>query len=163
MRIGQPIRLRHRHQRLAPLWGGGWDAATRDLQEFLAITEASGDLQALRNSHGLLAELDIAMGRPAAAHDRLLPLLDRPDLQETDVTRVVLPTLAWACLELGEVARAEDLAQQAVRRARTEGTCLRLQIICEYWRWWPSSRGCRSSTDAGRRSRPCQVHALSLR
>jgi tetratricopeptide (TPR) repeat protein len=102
------------------LWGGAWDAATRDLQEFLAICERSGDLQALRSCQGWLAELDIGMGRPAAARERLIPLLDRPGLHEADVTELVLPTLAWACLELGEVAQASDLALQAVRRARTE-------------------------------------------
>jgi tetratricopeptide (TPR) repeat protein len=103
------------------MWEGAWDAATRDLQEFLAIYERSGDLQALRICHGLLAAIDIGMERPAAARARLLPLLDRPGLQEADVTEYVLPNLAWACLELGEVAQAHDLALQAVQRARAEG------------------------------------------
>ena len=46
----------------------------------------------------------------------MLPLLDRPGLQELDVT-FLLPRLAWAHLELGDVGDGEEVAQQAVERA----------------------------------------------
>jgi hypothetical protein len=67
----------------------------------------------------LLAELDLRQGRAAEARARLLPLLDRPGLEELDVTRL-LPHLAWSHLELGEVPAAVEVAGQAVRRARAE-------------------------------------------
>jgi tetratricopeptide (TPR) repeat protein len=105
-------------------WGGAWDVATRDLEECLAIFKPSGDLQALRFSHGPLAEIDIGSGRPATARGRLVPLLDRPGLEEADVTHHLLPRLAWAMVELGEVTQALDLALRTVRRARAVGSPL---------------------------------------
>jgi tetratricopeptide (TPR) repeat protein len=46
-------------------------------------------------------------------------LLDRPGLEELLVT-AILPMLAWAHLELGEVAQARDVVEQAIRRSRPE-------------------------------------------
>jgi tetratricopeptide (TPR) repeat protein len=66
-----------------------------------------------------MAELDIQEGRPAAARDLLLPLLDRLGLHECEVTRF-LPVLAWAHLELGEIEQAAAVVQQALARARPE-------------------------------------------
>ena len=57
----------------------------------------------------LLAEHDLRAGRPAEAQARLAPLLDRPGLEELDVTRL-LPHLAWAHLELGDVTTAVAVA-----------------------------------------------------
>src|SRR5207249_5420857 len=54
-----------------------------------------------------------------AARDRLVPLLDRPGVEETDVT-ALQPTLAWAYLEGGEVTRAAAVVGQALRRLRAE-------------------------------------------
>src|SRR5262249_19694595 len=56
---------------------------------------------------------------PAAARDRLQPLLDRPGQQEALVT-YLLPYLAWAELDLGEEARAEALLDQCLARATDE-------------------------------------------
>jgi tetratricopeptide (TPR) repeat protein len=110
---------------------GAWEQATRDLEELVSLAERSGDMQILRTAHGALAEIDLGLGRPLAARARLLPLLDRPDLEEEDVTRSVLPRLAWAALELGEITQAHDLARQAVRRARAEGSPPRLaEALC---------------------------------
>jgi tetratricopeptide (TPR) repeat protein len=67
----------------------------------------------------LLAELDLLRGDPAAAVLRLEPLLDRPGLREHNVT-VLLPTLAWASLESGDVTRAQQLATEAIERMRAE-------------------------------------------
>jgi hypothetical protein len=80
----------------------------------------------LRLDHGALAEIDLGEGRPEAARARLLPLLDRPGLEEEFVTHFVLPPLALATLELGEVAEASELAEAAVRRARALGSPLML-------------------------------------
>jgi tetratricopeptide (TPR) repeat protein len=94
-------------------------AALRDLEEERALVEQSGDLHLRRIVQRLLAEHDLRHGRAAEARARLVPLLDRPGLEELDVTRL-LPHLAWAHLELGEVQAAVEVAGQAVRRARAE-------------------------------------------
>ncbi|MGH2389607.1 MAG: hypothetical protein ACRDIE_15510, partial [Chloroflexota bacterium] len=98
---------------------GEWSAATTSVREALDLTEGGGDLQALRWASGVMAEVDILEGRPAAARARLLPLLDRPGLKECDVTRL-LPLLAWAQLDLGEVDLAADAVGQALARAQPE-------------------------------------------
>jgi tetratricopeptide (TPR) repeat protein/DNA-binding XRE family transcriptional regulator len=105
---------------------GQWEEASRYLEEACTRAGHSGDLQALRFAAGLLAELEILAGRPAAAQARLVPLLDRPGLEEYNVT-AFLPVLAWAHLELGEVVRAADVVEQALRRTRPEG--LRLVLV----------------------------------
>jgi hypothetical protein len=70
-----------------------------------------------------MAEIDIVEDRAEAARARLVLLLDRPGLEECDVT-VLLPVLAWAYLELGQVDLAENMVEQALRRARRETMCL---------------------------------------
>jgi ATP/maltotriose-dependent transcriptional regulator MalT len=67
---------------------------------------------------GLLAEYDILAGRPETACARLLPLLDRWGVEEHNVTTSVLPVLAWAYLELGDMKEARRLITDAIRRAR---------------------------------------------
>jgi tetratricopeptide (TPR) repeat protein len=98
---------------------GEWETAARFLEECLTLAERSGDIHGLRTVQGALAELDLREGRPAAAYARLVPLLDRPSLEEWQVTEL-LPLLAWAHLALGEVALAVDVATRAVRRGRAQ-------------------------------------------
>ncbi len=99
---------------------GAWEAAAAQAQEALALGEASGDLQARRWAATTLAESEILQGRPEAARARLAALLDRPGMQECDVT-LLLPVLAWAQLDLGQVDEAAHTVQQALQRARPEG------------------------------------------
>ena len=99
--------------------------AAAALEEALALAEASGDLQARRWAATTMAEIEILEGRPEAAMARLVPLLDRPGLQECDVT-VLLPVLAWAHLELGRLDEAAETVEQALWRARPEGMRLAL-------------------------------------
>ncbi len=73
-----------------------------------------------------LAEHEILAGRPAAARDRLLSLLDRSGVEERDVTLYVLPVLAWACLEMGDMDQAGRMITEAIRRARAGRYRLRL-------------------------------------
>jgi tetratricopeptide (TPR) repeat protein len=104
---------------------GQWGQANRLLQE--AGTRAGqGDLQALRMAARPLAELDLLQGDPMAARARLLPLLDRSGLEEYPVT-ALLPVLAWAHLELGDVEQAVQVVGEALRRARSEE--LRLVLV----------------------------------
>jgi tetratricopeptide (TPR) repeat protein len=105
---------------------GTWAAAKASVQEALALAEWSGELQALRWASTVMAELDVLEGRPEAARARLIPLLDRPGLEECDVT-ALLPALAWAYLELGQVDRATDAVGQALLRARRED--MRLVLV----------------------------------
>ncbi len=98
---------------------GTWPAAGTLLQEALSLADGGGDLQALRWVSTTMAELDILEDRPQAARERLAPLLDRPGQTECDVT-TLLPTLAWAQLELRRVDDAEATVRQALRRARPE-------------------------------------------
>jgi tetratricopeptide (TPR) repeat protein len=104
---------------LLSLAEGAGDAATAAAGEALALSEGGGDLQGLRFAAGVLAEIEILEGRAEAARARLAPLLDRPGLEECDVT-MLLPLLAWAHLELGQVEPAADTVEQALTRARPE-------------------------------------------
>jgi hypothetical protein len=72
-----------------------------------------------------MAERDLLVGRPDRARARLLPLLDRPGLQELYVTNL-LPPLAGAHLELGEVAEAAEIVAQAIARAQAQDNKLAL-------------------------------------
>lgn len=96
---------------------GDGEAAARYLEQCLAIAQPGGDLQVLRIAHAALAERDVRAGDPAAARARLLPLLDRPGLEEWQVTEL-LPVLAWAHLEAGDLAEASATASRAIMRAR---------------------------------------------
>jgi len=98
---------------------GAWAAATVAVREALALADVSGDVQALRWAATTMAEVDILEGHPEEARARLVPLLDRPGLEECDVTSF-LPVLAWAHLELGAVDAAAATVEQALRRARPE-------------------------------------------
>jgi len=102
---------------------GRRDEAARYLSDAIGLAEPAGDLQALRWASGLYAELDLLQGQPEAALARLQPLLDRPGMEEYDVT-VALPVLALAHLRAGDVARAAGIVAQAIRRARPEGARL---------------------------------------
>jgi tetratricopeptide (TPR) repeat protein len=105
---------------------GQWEEASHHLEQACAHASRSRDLQALRQAAGLLAELEILAGRPAAALAHLVPLLDRPGLDEYNVT-ALLPALAWAHLEMGDTAQAGDVVEQALRRTRPEN--LRLALV----------------------------------
>ncbi len=95
---------------------GRWDDLA-SLDEAARLAERTGDLQALRWLSTMRAELDIRRGYPEQARARFTSLLDRPGLEETDVT-YILPVLAWASLEEGNPEEAAGVAARAVDRAR---------------------------------------------
>jgi tetratricopeptide (TPR) repeat protein len=98
---------------------GNWRAAVTAADRARALAEQSSDLQGLRWSSAVLAELEIAEGRADAAFARLVPLLDRPGLEEGDVTDL-LPVVAWAHLEVGRLDEAAEIAARASIRARAD-------------------------------------------
>jgi tetratricopeptide (TPR) repeat protein len=98
---------------------GRWEEATQLLQQGITFSERGRDLQALRVGNRVAGILDILTGHPDRVVTQLEPLLDRPGLEEEDVT-LFLSVLAWAYLELHEEARAEDIAKTAVERSRSQ-------------------------------------------
>jgi transposase len=98
---------------------GDWAAASTSIQEALALAAQADNRHALRWAVSVMAELDILEGRAKAARARLVPLLDQSGVQKYDVT-LLLPMLAWAQLELGEVEQAAQTVAQALERARPE-------------------------------------------
>src|SRR5205823_9008366 len=98
---------------------GAWAAARAAAQEALGLAADSADLQAVRWAAAVQAELDVLEGRSEAASARLVPLLDRPGLEECDVT-ALLPVLAWAYLEQGQGERAAETVERALARAQRE-------------------------------------------
>jgi tetratricopeptide (TPR) repeat protein len=99
---------------------GAWDDASRYLEEGRSAAEGSVGLGLLLHAHALLAEREILEGRPGAVYRRLAPLLNAA-CQDVWGGPHAQPILAWAHLEMGEVAAAEEMVGQAVTRARDVG------------------------------------------
>ncbi|HEV2235853.1 MAG TPA: tetratricopeptide repeat protein, partial [Ktedonobacterales bacterium] len=96
---------------------GNGEAAASGLAEAIRWAIATGSEFYLVNCQTLLAERDLLAGHPEAARQRLEPL---PDLTDAEVT-LVLPVLAWAYRDQGELDRAEAFARQtAVLATRRE-------------------------------------------
>ncbi|MDQ5852805.1 MAG: tetratricopeptide repeat protein, partial [Chloroflexota bacterium] len=117
---------------------GAWERAAHYLAEAIDHAEANGDLQTLCAAHQLLAERDIRAAHPERVPPRLQPLLDRLGRQAG--ASPLLATLAWAYLEMGEVAEsavqvAAGLAPQLMKNGvvdrilalRVKGTILACQ------------------------------------
>jgi tetratricopeptide (TPR) repeat protein len=109
---------------------GDWDTALHCVEEGIVLAAHNEERQGLRRMQTLLAEYDLREGQPQAARARLMPLLDRPGMEEHDVTWL-LPTLAWAYLDLGDVASAVEMAGQAAQRARAQAH--RLALVDALW------------------------------
>jgi len=98
----------------------GQEAARGVLEEAVLLAERDRDLSALCWLQGILAEADLLAGCAEAAQTRLAPLLEwiRPVVSYRKDT---LPLLAWAELEVGEVAQAEARLGEVIALAREEG------------------------------------------
>lgn len=107
------------------IWQGDWDRGTAYLEECISIAEPFGEMQFLRMAHQSLAERDLLAGHPEDALQRLEPVLDRPGLQEHNVT-ALLPTLAWAYLDLRDEERAREILAEGVQRATRQENRLAL-------------------------------------
>jgi tetratricopeptide (TPR) repeat protein/transcriptional regulator with XRE-family HTH domain len=133
---------------LLTLCEGDWETAARYLQQAAEEAKRKGDLFVTRIVAERLARLDILQGRPERAVDRLLPLLDRPGVEESRVA-LLLSTLGWAYLALGDVNRAESLADDAVSREVAQENRLDLAYalviqakVLTHRRWWNEAEQC---------------------
>lgn len=98
---------------------GDLQAASIAAAQALTLAEQGGDVQGLRWISSAMAEIDILRRRPEAALERLIPWLDRPGMEESDVTDF-LPVLAWAHLAAGQIGQATEVVEQALARARAQ-------------------------------------------
>ncbi|HEX5441155.1 MAG TPA: hypothetical protein VFW76_09740, partial [Ktedonobacterales bacterium] len=92
--------------------------AARVIAEGLAFGEP--DAQTFCDAQSVLAERELLSGRPAEACDRLAPLVEKPGRDDPD-TIALLPLLAWAYLELGDIERAATISAEATRRMQAMG------------------------------------------
>jgi tetratricopeptide (TPR) repeat protein len=129
---------------LGRLWQsrGVWEKATGYLEAAVATVQPADYYSVVPAVEVLLAERTVLEGRPAAAQARLTALLARPVL-EARLRIAALVTLAWASLELDEVAAAEALIAGAITRARADqvfpalGDALRVQaLVCTRRQRW---------------------------
>jgi predicted ATPase/DNA-binding XRE family transcriptional regulator len=88
--------------------------------EVCASIAQDSNLLATRLAQQLLAEQDLLAERPDLALARLMPLLDRPNLEEAGSTGL-LHSLARTYLELGDTQRAGAIVQDGLRRATLLG------------------------------------------
>ncbi|HZS86511.1 MAG TPA: AAA family ATPase [Chloroflexota bacterium] len=96
---------------------GDWAEAASYLERAIQLQERTPHREAIRIAQSVLAEVSVLQGRSGDARDRLLPLLAGTPMERRD-RAFLLPTLAWAQLELGEVAVAARVAADAVDYAR---------------------------------------------
>ncbi len=87
---------------------GRWDAALAYLKEATPLAERSGDAHALRRAYIAAAERDLLQGRPEAARTRLEGLLVSRGRDEGEGFVHLLAAMAWTCLDLGDVAKADE-------------------------------------------------------
>jgi tetratricopeptide (TPR) repeat protein len=104
---------------------GEWEDALPCLEESIALAEGIPYPEAVRSGQGVLAEQELLQGKADAALERLEPLVERSDPEELGVVRL-LPHLAWAYLELGDDARAEEVVLEGIERVRAQGHKLAL-------------------------------------
>ncbi|HEX8994438.1 MAG TPA: AAA family ATPase [Ktedonobacterales bacterium] len=101
--------------------------AVRQLNEAISLAERSGDLHALRSASAALSERDLLEGRVEAARQRLEQLSERERALDDEGTPEMLAYYAWALLELGDIARAQEVVAQSQSRATAEGN--RLAVV----------------------------------
>jgi tetratricopeptide (TPR) repeat protein len=104
---------------------GEWEDALPCLEESIALAEGVPYPEAVRSGQGVLAEQELLQGKADVALERLEPLIERSDPEELGVVRL-LPYLAWAYLEMGNDARAEEVVLEGIERARAQGHRLAL-------------------------------------
>jgi tetratricopeptide (TPR) repeat protein len=101
---------------LLALTTGDWDAVTGHAEECLTIAARIVDVHVLSAGQGLLAEKELQNCRPEDARARLRSLKRE---QEGLDLHSSLPTLAEACLGVGEIDEAEAYVEEGMRKAST--------------------------------------------
>jgi tetratricopeptide (TPR) repeat protein len=96
---------------------GKADVGARCLEEGMEIAERNQDLVRLRIAQGILAEHELVEGRSGDALARLEAVAGEAPDQEL---ALLLPVLAWAYLETGNVPAAEDVAARALTAANVD-------------------------------------------
>jgi tetratricopeptide (TPR) repeat protein len=99
---------------------GAWREAARYLAESLRAAEGGGGLWTLPFAQSVAAHGDLLAGRPHRARERLVPLLEGPDLAARTGfgSLPVRVLLAWTELDRGEVAAAAAMAALARQEAQ---------------------------------------------
>jgi tetratricopeptide (TPR) repeat protein len=123
----------------------------------LDLATRGDDFHIIRLAHMWLADLDMQRGNPEGAIAHLQGILDRPGLEEPQVT-LMLPLLASAYLESGQVQGAEETVTAAVERARREVDRLALAdalrahgtVLARGERWEEAEDAFREGTDVAR-------------
>jgi tetratricopeptide (TPR) repeat protein len=98
---------------------GQREVGTSYLQELASTGERSNDRGLLRYARCALAECDLLDGYTDKVVTALTPLLDQPGREETGVIKM-LPLLAWAYLQEGNVSKADALVEQSLTRATAQ-------------------------------------------
>lgn len=95
---------------------GAFEEAARRLEEAIDLAGQVWWAMPVRYMRSHRAELDLLQGRPRAALARLRPLADAADL-DWNYSTILLSVLARAHLELGDAAKAEEVADRAIGEA----------------------------------------------
>jgi tetratricopeptide (TPR) repeat protein/transcriptional regulator with XRE-family HTH domain len=107
-----PLFESHLRMGLLSLAQGQAEAAAEHLQRGLALAEWSEHLVFLQWTSSVMAYQDLVEGHPEAARARLEPFLDRSSLRAGE-RAWMQHLLGWACVELGDLERAEVLLAEA--------------------------------------------------
>lgn len=99
---------------------GEMELGHKHLEEALTIGRRGLPPRLLQPVLGCLAERDLVAGHPDTALGHLEPLLQTPRGREGIDATSLLPLLAWAYLEAGNVLSAEEVARESLERCRTE-------------------------------------------
>ncbi len=148
---------------------GDWEAGEALLREAVELAEQGGDLGFLRFANLFLANLDLLRAKPQAVIERLTPLIDRSGNEEPGATPL-LPPLAQAYLDLGEVDRAERVAEDACRRTAESGNRIdllpallgRAGVLAKQERWDEARASIEEAVDLGRQMTFPAGEALAL-
>jgi tetratricopeptide (TPR) repeat protein len=101
---------------------GTWDEASLYLEVCLAGAQRVGHEVTVRNAQRLLAVRDLHAGHPDEAFRRL----ELAELSEGEARADTLLILAWAYLEIGNDAQADDTIRKAIVLAREQHDRLNL-------------------------------------
>jgi tetratricopeptide (TPR) repeat protein len=116
---------------LATLCGleGNWDEAAALVADAESMLDENVHRGPAAWAAEVLAHRDLTAGHPAMARDRLLHVYGSSGLAE----EMVSTNLARAYLELGDVSRAEELAERAVGASRARADHVDMTWALEMW------------------------------